>query len=357
MKIKRSMIGLLLIALMAAACIPDLSVTGTPNWSLATALIEQQSTISALETIVAVTPIVTSTGTVTPTIKPTHTLTSTPVTTSTPVPTFLATLAHPLSLCNQAAFVADITIPDGTLIYPGNTFVKTWRLLNNGTCTWTPGYKIVYVSGDLLGGQTSSNLGINVMPGQTIDISLTLTSPAATGTYSGYYKLADASGNIFGIGANSDSAFYVIILDGSSVLATASLAVTSVIMSVNTPIVNVVCPPGYTFTFNADIVTNAPGTVSYHWIFSDGTASSEQSLTFSAAGDQNVSTNWTLGAKGTLPTNPYVATASIHITTPNNQTFGAQSIAIGCIFVSPTSTLAHTRTSTPRPSATHSTTP
>ena len=35
-----------------------------------------------------------------------------------------------------AAFVADVTIADGSYIAPGSTFTKTWRIRNNGTTTW-----------------------------------------------------------------------------------------------------------------------------------------------------------------------------------------------------------------------------
>ena len=33
--------------------------------------------------------------------------------------------------CDKAAFVADVTVPDGTLFTAGTTFIKTWRLKNS----------------------------------------------------------------------------------------------------------------------------------------------------------------------------------------------------------------------------------
>ena len=50
------------------------------------------------------------------------------------------------------------TIPDGTIMQPGETFQKTWRLKNNGTCTWNSSYKIVYWSGDLMGACSNTRL-------------------------------------------------------------------------------------------------------------------------------------------------------------------------------------------------------
>ncbi|HSR20131.1 MAG TPA: NBR1-Ig-like domain-containing protein, partial [Anaerolineales bacterium] len=39
--------------------------------------------------------------------------------------------------CNNAAFVSDVTIPDGTILKPGEKFTKTWRIYNSGSCSWT----------------------------------------------------------------------------------------------------------------------------------------------------------------------------------------------------------------------------
>ena len=36
----------------------------------------------------------------------------------------------------RATFLGDVTIPDNTLISPGQPFRKTWRLRNDGTCAW-----------------------------------------------------------------------------------------------------------------------------------------------------------------------------------------------------------------------------
>ena len=46
--------------------------------------------------------------------------------------------------CDSAQFVSDLSIPDGSSVAPGAAFTKTWRLLNNGTCTWGPSYNLVW---------------------------------------------------------------------------------------------------------------------------------------------------------------------------------------------------------------------
>ena len=40
--------------------------------------------------------------------------------------------------CDWISFVADVTVPDGLPVAPGQILEKTWRLQNIGTCWWTP---------------------------------------------------------------------------------------------------------------------------------------------------------------------------------------------------------------------------
>src|SRR5512141_2699521 len=46
-----------------------------------------------------------------------------------PIPAGGATVALG-DACNNSAFVADVTIPDGTVMKPGKDFVKTWSIKN-----------------------------------------------------------------------------------------------------------------------------------------------------------------------------------------------------------------------------------
>jgi hypothetical protein len=119
-----------------------------------------------------------------------------------------------------------------------------------------------------------------------------------------------------------------LIVVGTTPLA---FAVMHVIQSVNTTNVTAQCPPGFTFTFYADIFTIGPGVVTYYWIFSDGTQTGEASLNFNAAGDQVVSTTWTLGTTGALAAgNPFVGYAEIYINNPNHQNFGKINFTLTC---------------------------
>ncbi len=126
--------------------------------------------------------------------------------TNTPVPT---STSAPQTYCDWAAFVKDVTIPDGTTLLPGETFTKVWRLKNRGTCAWTPDYMLVFSSGSQMGGTTAIRLPGYVAPGQTVDVSVTLTAPSTSGSYTGYWMLRNASGALFGTGDKANVAFYV----------------------------------------------------------------------------------------------------------------------------------------------------
>ena len=115
----------------------------------------------------------------------------------------------PLSRCDWADFVTDVTYPDGSAIGRGENFTKTWRLKNIGTCTWTSDYAIVFVNGDSMNAPVAMALTGNVNPGQTVDIQIKLTSPSKDGRYRADFKLRNASGLLFGVGNSASTSFWV----------------------------------------------------------------------------------------------------------------------------------------------------
>ena len=141
---------------------------------------------------------------------PTLTLTLTPFPTQTPVntptitPTFIFLLSTPtdtatptVTICDDAIYVSDVTIKDGTVESPGQSFVKTWALQNTGSCTWNTGYTLNFVGGTQMGG-TNTNIDGSVVPGELMQISVTLTAPTAAGKYTGKWRLNNDSGEFFG---------------------------------------------------------------------------------------------------------------------------------------------------------------
>ncbi|HKC76469.1 MAG TPA: NBR1-Ig-like domain-containing protein, partial [Chloroflexota bacterium] len=56
-----------------------------------------------------------------------------------------------LGSADNAAYVADATIPDGTILAPGQRFTKTWQIQNTGTSTWDSRYHWQFEAGAPLG--------------------------------------------------------------------------------------------------------------------------------------------------------------------------------------------------------------
>src|SRR5512138_1309484 len=111
------------------------------------------------------------------------------------IPTALAA-----TYCDQAQFMSDLTAPDGSAFAPGSAFIKTWRLTNIGTCTWSTSYNLVWAGGDSIGAPASVKLPAAVPPGQMVDVSVNLTAPNTAGHYKALFKISNASGVQFGIG-------------------------------------------------------------------------------------------------------------------------------------------------------------
>src|SRR5512140_2733698 len=102
------------------------------------------------------------------------------------------------SVCNAAQFVADVTIPDGTYINPGSTFVKTWRIKNVGTCAWSTSYSLVFANGEPMNGASPIFMPRYIGPGMNVDLSVKLTAPTAGGTYRSYWQPQSGTGAVFG---------------------------------------------------------------------------------------------------------------------------------------------------------------
>jgi hypothetical protein len=108
-----------------------------------------------------------------------------------------STPAPPQIPCDSMTFVADLTVPDGSQMNPGQSFTKTWRIKNSGSCTWNSSYKFVFVQGNSMGGQPQSIQG-SVAPGQTYDMSVPMVAPTTPGTYAGWWQMTNAQNTPFG---------------------------------------------------------------------------------------------------------------------------------------------------------------
>ena len=84
---------------------------------------------------------------------------------------------------NSFEFIQDLTVTDNTVFPPGAEFEAAWRLRNNGTCPWTEDYAVAFIGGDAMGITSTVKLENPVAPGQTEDVSITLTAPETPGTF------------------------------------------------------------------------------------------------------------------------------------------------------------------------------
>ncbi len=172
-----------------------LSACGGGEISPATSVDTEAIQTAAVQTFIVQLTRAAPTLTLTPVATATETLTPTLELTVTPSATNTASLAVG---CDDAAWVSDVTIPDGyDKLTPGQDFTKTWLVKNIGTCTWTTTYKPIFGYGTLVGGQ-GLNLTRDVAPGETIQVSAVLKAPTQPGDYGAYWRLSNAQGYPFG---------------------------------------------------------------------------------------------------------------------------------------------------------------
>lgn len=186
----KSIITPILLLLLLAACAPATTPAPTPD-------------LNAVYTAAAETVIVgfsqTAEALPSPTEEPLPTATISVTEAPSPTPTFGAIIAGPGTalLCDDAKYVIDITIPDGSPMTAGQEFLKTWKIRNTGACTWGAGYTIVFGYGEKMGGVPAA-LNTTVIPGQEVEVSVQFKAPTKVGEYKGWWRMANAQNSAFG---------------------------------------------------------------------------------------------------------------------------------------------------------------
>ena len=168
--------------------------------------------------------------------------TQTPFSTPTAIPTFepvstgaVSTLPSPAQpavsptvSCYQLKYVSDVSIPDNTPMAPGQTFTKTWKVQNTGSCVWDTGFKFAFTGGESMNGATyilPSPVAVN----SEIEISIAMTVPTdKTGALRSNWRMSTAGGQFFG-----DEVYVLIVVGGATLTPTATL--TPVTATATTP--------------------------------------------------------------------------------------------------------------------------
>jgi hypothetical protein len=91
----------------------------------------------------------------------------------------------------------DITIPDGTIVKPGEALDKRWQVRNNGSCDWTDKFTLRIIAGDPLGSPDSQAL-YPARAGSAAVIRMMLTAPNDTGSYRTAWQAYNPDGKPFG---------------------------------------------------------------------------------------------------------------------------------------------------------------
>ncbi len=211
------------ILLVSSAC-GGASAERTPTLS-----VEQIQTLA----IITFQAGLTQTALAQPTDTPLPTMTPPPPPTFAPptgaVPLSTNTSSVGAAACYNSAFAGDVTVPDRTPMTPGQSFTKTWRMLNNGSCAWEPGFIFNIIGGEAMGG-VAVTLNQRVEPGRQIEISVPMVAPKdKTGELKGTWRLADANGNYFG------ETPWVIILVGDTTATSTAATPTPTATPTSTP--------------------------------------------------------------------------------------------------------------------------
>lgn len=172
----------------------------------------------AIETFGAV---LTQTALAAPTETPLPTLTASPTFAafSTSTAGTLPVVSQPTvagtASCYQLRFVSDVSIPDNTQMAPGQSFTKTWKVRNTGSCAWEAGFKFSFVGGEQMSGATFT-LPSAVPANTDLDISVAMVAPTnKTGTLRGNWRMSTAAGQFFG-----DEVFVQVVVGGTALTNT-----------------------------------------------------------------------------------------------------------------------------------------
>ena len=116
--------------------------------------------------------------------------------------------ASATTTCDWAQFVADVTVPDGTIFDPGrrskDLALEEHRHLHLDDGLFD-GVRLRCADGHY----HSVSLPSSCRTGTTVDLSVDMTAPNAAGHYIGYWKFKNASGALFGIGYYASNPWWV----------------------------------------------------------------------------------------------------------------------------------------------------
>jgi len=108
---------------------------------------------------------------------------------------------------------------DGAVFSAGESFVRTWRFSNSGSCTWNENYALVNVGGPNFTDSATltfadyTDVGDDGVPnGGVVEFQISMEAPSTPGTYRSLWMLRDDNGQLFGVGTLGDEVMWVEIV-------------------------------------------------------------------------------------------------------------------------------------------------
>lgn len=117
---------------------------------------------------------------------------------STDTPSLAPTEILPTPSCvDGLTWLSDLTFEDNTVVLPGQSIDKQWRVQNSGSCDWDARYLLRFVGGDLLGAPEEIPL-YPARAGAQVTLRIVFTAPLAAGTYQSQWQAIGPDGTLFG---------------------------------------------------------------------------------------------------------------------------------------------------------------
>ncbi|HXF86575.1 MAG TPA: NBR1-Ig-like domain-containing protein [Anaerolineales bacterium] len=183
------------LAALIAACGPSVATPIEPTPDIAAIRTSAARTVIAQFTLTAAAFTPTP-----PPIEETPAPSETATATVPPVAQITDTAGTSIALCDYLDFdplTIDVNVPDGTIMSPGQDFIKTWRVKNAGICPWGAGYVLTYAGySDRMSGQFIALTEV-VQPGQEVELSVQFKAPSQPGEYLSAWQMRNPAGVTF----------------------------------------------------------------------------------------------------------------------------------------------------------------
>jgi len=102
------------------------------------------------------------------------------------------------AITDDAAFIEDVTYPDGTIVKGGSTIKKIWKVKNTGQNIWLTAYRLSYLDGlQDAKGMLYIHIPYQVRPNEMVELSVEFNIPA-NGKVVSWWRLVNVDGKPFG---------------------------------------------------------------------------------------------------------------------------------------------------------------